>query len=185
MRGSKIKKGRKSPGTILFSKKYDIVDTKTGEVIEQAFMVIHKKTDEMPFLKVYPALTQKVIEDLQTNRIDGAVFLLFYIAQKIIENNFNSEEFYISPTKASKEIGISKQTIHKWLKILAELGYIRKHPEYPKRSGWYVFNPEYIYRGDGRAKRYSSLWQKACLAEKPLFKEGKDANLQRKSAATK
>lgn len=184
MKGKKIKKGKKGNVTVFVNKKYDIVDSETGEVIEQTFLVVHKKTDDMPFAKIYPALTSKVMQDIAKNRIDGAVQLLFLIAQQIIDNNMNTTEFYLHPKTVCEMLGITKDTFYRWRNILMKLGYFKRHPEMPGLH-WYVFNPFFLFKGNMKMPYKTDIWKKALIKEKPIFERVKKETTKKEEKTEK
>jgi len=118
----------------------EVVNPETGEVEKRLVRVWdeYEKSLDKNFVKVFDAFTKDLLLD---EEISGkAIRLLFYIASIL---DYDKDTFYLSPTKVARELGVHRDTVHKWLRILIKKGIILKTED----RNWYKVNPHCIYRG--------------------------------------
>lgn len=115
---------------------YMIVDQKTGRVVAQNFIFFGRpsKGIDKGFVKVFVSFLDSI---LQSKRIAGkAVRLLLYMVR---EAELNSLEVHIIPEIATRELGISKMTLYRWLRDLEEEHIIKKIDTHTYRLTPYSF----------------------------------------------
>ncbi len=101
--------------------KLPIMDKETGQVLEVDAVVYlygEGKKDK-GFVKVFHAFVKDVVRD---EELRHAIVLLAYIMSEKLERD--SLRFYLTADEVVKNLGISRRTFYKWLKILKEKGYI-------------------------------------------------------------
>ncbi len=101
--------------------KLPIMDKETGQVLEVDAVVYlygEGKKDK-GFVKVFHAFVKDVVRD---EELRHAIVLLAYIMSEKLERD--SLRFYLTAEEVVKNLGISRRTFYKWLKILKEKGYI-------------------------------------------------------------
>ncbi len=101
--------------------KLPIMDKETGQVLEVDAVVYlygEGKKDK-GFVKVFHAFVKDVVRD---EELRHAIVLLAYIMSEKLEKD--SLRFYLTAEEVVKNLGISRRTFYKWLKILKEKGYI-------------------------------------------------------------
>ena len=117
-----------------------IVNPETGEIQKRLIRVWDEAeiSNDKNYVKVFNVFTEKVVRDKD---IAGkAIRLLLYIASRL---KYDDDTFYISPTETAKELGVRRETVQGWLKILLVKGIIRKND----RRNWYKVNPQCVYNG--------------------------------------
>jgi len=82
--------------------KLSTIDPQTGQVLE-----------------VFHAFVKDIVRDKQ---LRPTLYLLAYIMSEKLERD--SLKFYMTAEEVVKNLGISRRTFYKWLKILTERGYI-------------------------------------------------------------
>lgn len=119
---------------------YELLDKRTGEIIEANVLLIGKKPTKVDrgFVKVFIAFLEDLIEDKE---ISGkAVRLLLYMLKNL---NHNTLEVYINPKEAMEDLQISNFTFYTWLKQLQEKGIIEK-----KATNLFKLKPYTAIKGD-------------------------------------
>jgi len=125
----------------IIPEKRKLVDLKTGEVLQTICIVPEERDGE--FVKVFKLFTEKVIRDLKT--IGGAISTLMWFIDKIQSFPPNSDPVIIAlPEEIARDLGISKRTVKRHLKILKEHGYIE---QVRKRHYAYRVNPRMVFKG--------------------------------------
>lgn len=128
---------------------YELLDKRTGEVIEANVLLIGKRATKIDrgFVKVFVAFLEDLIEDKE---ISGkAVRLLLYMLKNL---NHNTLEVYVNPREAIEDLQISEKTFYIWLKQLQEKGIIEK-----KAINLYQLKPYSAIKG------YSSIAMEKAL----------------------
>ncbi len=101
-----------------------IYDEKTGKVIDEYDMAVfvgRRPKIDRDFVKVFVAFFRDVLENERLG--SGAWRLLLYAIDNL---DYNKLEVYLIPEKAVRDLGISKRTYHRWLKVLLEEGFLEK-----------------------------------------------------------
>jgi len=97
----------------------------TGEIYqeEDRTVIIGKRPyiTDRNFIKIFVAFLIDVIEDEELGT--GAWRLLLHSIKRM---EFNSLKVYLIPEETIKELGISRKTFYRWLRILLKNGYIEK-----------------------------------------------------------
>lgn len=118
---------------------YQLLDKRTGEIIEPNVLLIGKKQTKVDkgFIKIFIAF----LEDLITDKdIAGkSIRLLLYMLKNL---NHNTLEIYVNPKEAMEDLGISERTFYLWLKQLQEKGIIEK-----KATNLYQLKPYSAVKG--------------------------------------
>lgn len=121
--------------------KKEMIDPTTGEVID-VIAIVPEARDKL-FVKIFPLLGEKVIEEMKI--VNGEMKLFLWFLAKTIENPIQSEMWIpIDRKKVSEEIGISIDSVNKCLKKLLDMKYIE---QYKKRTSVYRICPELVYKG--------------------------------------
>jgi hypothetical protein len=103
--------------------KLPIMDKETGQVLELDAVVYlygEGKKDK-GFVKVFHAFVKDIVRDKE---LRPALDLLAYIMSEKLERD--SLKFYLTAEEVVRNLGISRRTFYKWLKILKERGYITR-----------------------------------------------------------
>jgi len=120
-----------------FSKQWAI-DDNTGE-LKEILLIGAPEEFDTNFTKVFHAFTEAIIRD---NEIAlGPIKLLFWIMNEL---EYGRIEFYMHHSIIKEEMGISKDTYYRWLRVLVSKGIIKKI-----RPNLYMINPACIVKGKG------------------------------------
>jgi hypothetical protein len=107
-------------------------DENTGEVLQEVdrAIFIGKKAfiRDRNFVKVFVGFLSDIIEDREMGT--GAWKLLLYAINSM---DFNNLKVYLIPEEATRELGISRETFYRWLRILLKKGYIERVARYTYR----------------------------------------------------
>ena len=124
----------------------DFVDPETGEI--RRFLIVEPKTKDRDFIKIRKALTEATLKDL--DYLNGAVKLLMWFIDKALEYKmFNRPaEIFVFVEEVMRELRVKRRTVHKYLKLLKEKGYII---QLKKNRPVYMLNPEYIWLGTAKS----------------------------------
>lgn len=118
-----------------------LVDLQTGEVLRSICIIPEERDGE--FVKVFRLFTEKVIKDLRT--IGKAINTLMWFIDRIQDLPPNSDPVVVAlPEVIAKELGISKRTVKRHLRVLKEYGYIE---QIKKRHYVYRVNPRMVFKG--------------------------------------
>jgi len=128
--------GRKG---VLKAKDVEIVDKKTGEVIQGTWYILAPKHVDVSFCKFFMPVLEELFKDETISK--NAIRLLLYMISKL---SFNSLEVVISPKIACKELGIHRDTFYRWRKILLEKGLIARKDGF---KDVYLIRPYSVIRG--------------------------------------
>lgn len=115
---------------------YLIVNQETGEVVAENFIFFGKpkRSWDKNYIKVFTAFLDSIVED---DEIAGkAIRLLFYMMGRL---NYNSLTVEVIPSKAIKELGISRDTFYRWIDTLEKKEIIEKVDRYTYRIKPYLF----------------------------------------------
>jgi hypothetical protein len=112
-----FKEGTKMPVKV----KLPIMDKETGQVLEfDAIVYLYGEgKKDKGFVKVFHAFVKDVVRDKE---LRPALDLLAYIMSEKLERD--SLKFYLTAEEVVKNLGVSRRTFYKWLKILTERSYI-------------------------------------------------------------
>lgn len=121
----------------LFSKQKTI-DSYTGET-KEILLIGNPEEFDRNFTKIFHAFTEELIADKE---IAGkAIRLLFWIIKQLEVGRI---EFYMDYQTIKEELGVSKDTYHRWKKTLEQKGIIRK-----VKTNLYQINPACVVKGKG------------------------------------
>jgi len=98
-----------------------VIDPKTGQVVEADAIVYlygEAKKDK-DFVKVFHAFIKDVVRDKE---LRPSLDLLAYIMSEKLEKD--SLKFYMTAEEVVRNLGISRDTYYRWLKILMKKGYL-------------------------------------------------------------
>jgi len=113
-------------------RKLSIVDPKTGQVVEADAVVYYGKTKkDKNFIKLLHTFIKDAVRDKE---LRPALDLLAYIMSEKLEKD--SLKFYLTAEEVVKNLGVSRRTFYRWLKILTEKGYIVRIA-----TNYYTLNP--------------------------------------------
>jgi len=101
--------------------KLPIMDKETGQVLEiDAIVYLYGEgKKDKGFVKVFHAFVKDVVRDKELRH---ALDLLAYIMSEKLEKD--SLKFYMTAEEVVKNLGVSRRTFYRWLKILTKRGYI-------------------------------------------------------------
>lgn len=119
----------------------EVLDTETGEVYKVIGLLPEARDKD--FLKVYKLFSEKVLQDLGSMNGETRL-LMWFIAQSINLPTQSEMWIPIDYLEVAKEIGVSKRSMHFYIKKLIELGYIE---QYSKRQRIFRLKPDFVYRG--------------------------------------
>jgi len=118
------------------------IDPKTGEIVNTIALIPEAR--DKNFVKVFKLMTTRVVKDLKAG-IDGAVYTLFWLIDKVQEMQPNQDPIVITdPETIAKDLGMSKRTIYRHLITLKKYGYIK---QIKKNRHIYRVEPTMIYKG--------------------------------------
>ena len=98
-----------------------VIDPKTGQVVEADAIVYlygEAKKDK-DFVKVFHAFIKDVVRDKE---LRPSLDLLAYIMSEKLGRD--SLKFYMTAEEVVRNLGISRDTYYRWLKILMKKGYL-------------------------------------------------------------
>jgi hypothetical protein len=101
--------------------KLSVIDPKTEQVVEADAIVYlygEAKKDK-GFVKVFHAFIKDVVRDKE---LRPTLDLLAYIMSQKLEKD--SLKFYMTAEEIVKNLGVSRDTYYRWLKILTKRGYL-------------------------------------------------------------
>lgn len=136
----------------------DFVDPETGEI--RRFLIVELETNR-DFVRIHRAFIEAMLRDL--DYLNGAIKLLIWFISKALEYRmFNRPaEIFVFVEKVMKELKIKRRTVHKYLKLLKEKGYII---QLRKNRPVYILNPEYIWLGTAKSYvEYMRNRQQTCI----------------------
>ena len=110
-----------------------VIDPKTGQVVEADAIVYlygEAKKDK-DFVKVFHAFIKDVVRDKE---LRPSLDLLAYIMSEKLEKD--SLKFYMTAEEVVRNLGISRDTYYRWLKILMKKGYLVRID-----TNYYTLNP--------------------------------------------
>jgi len=119
-------------------KKQQAIDPITGE-IKEILLIGNPEEFDKNFTKVFHAFTEALIQD--TDIAGKAIRLLFWIMKEL---ETGSIEFYMDYKTIKEELGVSKDTYHRWKRTLEQKGIIRKI-----KTNLYQLNPACVVKGKG------------------------------------
>lgn len=137
----------------------DFVDPETGEI--RRFLIVEPKTKDRDFIKIRKALAEATLKDL--DYLNGAIKLLMWFINKALEYRmFNRPaEIFVFVEEVMKELKIKRRTVHRYLKLLKEKGYVI---QLRKNRPVYMLNPEYIWLGTAKSYvEYMRNRQQTCI----------------------
>jgi len=118
--------------------KQQSINPDTGE-LHEILLIGNPEEFDRNFTKVFHAFTEALIED---NEIAlGPIKLLFWIMKEL---ETGSIEFYMHYSIIKEELGVSRDTYYRWLRVLTKKGLIKK-----VRPNIYQLNPACIVKGKG------------------------------------
>lgn len=118
-----------------------LIDLQTGEVFRSICIIPEERDGN--FVKVFKLFTEKVIKDLRA--IGKAINTLMWFIDKIQDLPPNTDPIVVAlPEEIAKELGISKRTVKRHLRVLKERGYIE---QIRRRHYVYRVNPRMIFKG--------------------------------------
>jgi len=118
--------------------KQQAIDGYTGE-LHEILLIGNPEEFDRNFTKVFHAFTEALIED---NEIAlGPIKLLFWIMKEL---ETGSIEFYMHYSVIKEELGVSRDTYYRWLRVLTKKGLIKK-----VRPNIYQLNPACVVKGKG------------------------------------
>jgi len=101
-------------------RKLSIVDPKTGQVVEADAVVYYGKAKkDKNFIKLLHTFIKDAVRDRE---LRPALDLLAYIMSEKLERD--SLKFYMTAEEVVRNLGISRDTYYRWLKILMKKGYL-------------------------------------------------------------
>ena len=104
--------------------KMTFYDERTGEVLAEEDKVIifgKKPYVDKGFVKFFVAFLRDMLEDEEV--LKGPVRLFLYAIDLM---DYESLQVTIIPEKAMEDLGISKMTFYRWLKVLLAKDYMKK-----------------------------------------------------------
>ena len=127
----------------------DVIDHDTGEIRTSIETItVYKDKGDKGFIKIFRACTDAVLKDLEVD--DGRLRLLFWFIKQVQDKiETNSEHIIIAHVNSiAKELNTSDMSVRRWLQILIERGYIKRHRQDKKVIyNTYEINKNYIYKG--------------------------------------
>jgi len=121
-----------------FFKKTQELDPNTGE-LKEILMISYPGEFDADWVKIFTGFSEALIKD---EDIAGkAIRLLFWIMKEL---QMGSVEFYMHYSIIKEELGVSRDTYYRWVKILTNKGIIKK-----VRPNIYMINPACVVRGTG------------------------------------
>jgi len=113
-------------------RKLSIVDPKTGQVVEADAVVYYGKAKkDKNFIKLLHTFIKDAVRDRE---LRPALDLLAYIMSEKLERD--SLKFYMTAEEVVRNLGISRDTYYRWLKILMKKGYLVRID-----TNYYTLNP--------------------------------------------
>jgi len=103
--------------------KLPIMDKETGQVLEfdaVVYLYGEGKKDK-GFVKVFHAFVKDVVRDKELRQ---ALDLLAYIMSEKLEKD--SLKFYLTAEEVVKNLGISRDTYYRWLRVLTKKNYLTR-----------------------------------------------------------
>ncbi len=99
-----------------------LMDKETGEILTDVIFLGHRpKYVDKGFIKLFVGFLYDLIEDQEVT--GGPVRLLLYMVERM---DFNKLTVIINPKDVIRDLGITKQTYHKWKKVLIKKEYIKR-----------------------------------------------------------
>lgn len=125
------------------------VDSKTGEIVRTGYaIIVDRPKGDKDFVKIFKCFTQKVLDDLEIE--SGKAKLLFWFIDQVQEMKINQEPVIIATVEMiSNDLKCAEISIRKWLALLIEKGYIRRHltPNGKILHNMYIINPGFVIKG--------------------------------------
>jgi len=118
-------------------------DEKSGEVIEEVdrgIFIGRNPYADSGFTKFFVAFLLDILTDPEFGQ--GAWRLLAYIATRL---DYDSLEVFIVPDKVAKEMGVTRQSVYNWLKVLLKKDVLEK-----RATHLYRLRPYTIVKGYAR-----------------------------------
>jgi predicted DNA-binding protein (UPF0251 family) len=101
-----------------------LYDKDTGKVIEKIDRAVffgHKAFLDKGYVKIFVAFLRDMLEDEEV--LKGPAKLFLYAVDLM---DYEDLQVTIVPKKAMEDLGISKDTFYRWLKVLLTKGYMEK-----------------------------------------------------------
>jgi len=138
--------------------KLGVVNLETGEILEEKVLFIGKRKTEIDkgYVKVFIAFLEDVVSD---EEIAGkAIRLLLYLLKSL---DYDSLTLRVIPSYAIRDLKISRDTYHRWVNSLIEVGILEKVDRYT-----YKLKPYTFIRGSSKRAKEKEREEK--LKEKNL-----------------
>lgn len=142
----------------------DVIDTSTGEVMQDAFTAVLLKRKKNGFEKdTFFIMSQ--IKQLEIAK-DSTLTLTEYRVMSLVNAVLDYQNFILMcQSGAAEELGMQQPQFARGLKGLINRGYIIKGPKVGTRPTLRL-NPEYGWKGDGRIHQAELLKQRKTIEDR-------------------
>jgi len=122
---------------VLKAKDVEVVDKRTGEVIEGTWYILAPKNVDVGFCKFFVPLLEELFQDDTIAK--NAIRLFFWIVSHL---DYNTLEFVLVPEVVCRDLKVGRTTFFRWKRILLEKGLIAK-----KATHIYMIRPYAAIKG--------------------------------------